>query len=128
VLTPAEAVAPGKLHRSELLRPMFQQGVRLSRMQPHARLVALTLLGYANFQTGLIHERWTPTTEELAYATGLTTEQVQVQIEVLTQRGWAYTRALKQGPRAGQTALQMCVPAFVLEQLRARKDQDAPAN
>lgn len=128
ILTPAEAIAPGKLTRAERLRPLYQQGLRLSRMEPNARLTALTLLGYANFQTGLIHERWRPTTDQLSYATGITTGQVLVQLEVLTQRGWLYTRPLKDGPRAGEDALQLSVPAGVLEQLRARKHEGAPVS
>jgi hypothetical protein len=127
-LSAADAIAPGKLTRSERLRPLYQQGIRSSRMLPEARLVGLTLLGYANFQTGLVHEKWRPTTDELAYATGLTSAQVLVQLEVLTQRGWMYIRTLKEGARAGTNVLQLCLPAAVLEDLRARKHEGEPVS
>jgi hypothetical protein len=127
-LTAADCIAPGKLNRSERLRPLYTQALRTSRLLPEARLVAHTLLGYANFATGLIHQQWRPTTEELAYATGLSTGQVLVQLEVLTQRGWMYTRALKEGRNAGTEVLQLCVPAAVLLDLRARKPKSQPAS
>jgi hypothetical protein len=124
----ADAIAPGKLTRTERLRPLYQQGIRTSRMLPEARLTALTLLGYANFQTGLVHEKWRPTTEELAEATGLSSARVLVQLEVLTQRGWLYARVLKEGPRAGTEVLQLCLPAAVLEYLRSRQPEGGPAS
>ncbi|WP_392967256.1 hypothetical protein [Streptomyces sp. LN245] len=127
-LTAADSIAPGKLTRRERLRPLYTQGLRTSRLLPEARLTALTLLGYANFQTGLVHEQWRPTTDELAYATGLTAGQVLVQLEVLTQRGWMYIRTLKEGDRAGSSVLQLCIPAAVLEDLRARKPKSQPAS
>ncbi|MFF3891348.1 hypothetical protein [Streptomyces sp. NPDC001914] len=125
-LTAAQAIAPGKLTRDERLRPLYTQGLRISRLHPEARLVALTLLGYANFHTGLIHEQWRPTPQELAYATGLTAGQVLVQLEVLTQRGWIYSRVLTQGKNAGTDVLQLCVPAAVLLHVRARKGESDP--
>jgi hypothetical protein len=127
-LTAAECIAPGKLLRSERLRPVYTQALRTSRLLPEARLVAHTLLGYANFATGLIHQQWRPTTDELAYATGLSSGQVLVQLEVLTQRGWMYSRLLKEGRNAGSEVLQLCVPAAVLEDLRARKPKRQPAS
>lgn len=98
---------------------MYQQGMRISRMHPEARLTALTLLGYANFRTGLINKHLTGT-RELAHDTGLTEGQVLVQIEVLTQRGWLTRRVLDVGPRTGQQVLQLCIPTVVLQQLRGR--------
>lgn len=118
-LTAEEAIKPGKLTNKERFRPLFQQGMRLSRMHPEARLVALTLLGCANFRSGAVHTRWRPTTEQLADATGLSTARVLVQLEVLTSRGWLYERTLTKGPRVGATALQLAVPAGLLEELRA---------
>lgn len=123
-VTAADAISPGRLRKSERLRSMFEQGIRISRMHSGARLTALSLLGYANFQTGLIHARWRPTPEELAYATGLTTGQVLVQLDVLTSRGWLTTRTLTRGPRTGSTALQLCIPAAVLQQIRDRATRD----
>ncbi|WP_326780403.1 helix-turn-helix domain-containing protein [Streptomyces longwoodensis] len=127
-LTAEEALQPGRLSHKERLRQMLQHGMRISRMQPEARLVALTLLGYANFQTGRVHPRWQPTVEQLAEATGLSTGQVLVQLEVLTSRGWLQEHVLNQGPRAGTPVPQLCIPAWVLEQLRARAHQIPPAS
>lgn len=121
----ADAIRPGKLRKSERLRSFFEQGIRISRMHPEARLVALSLLGYANFQTGQIHARWRPTPEELSYATGLSTGQVHVQLQVLTTRGWLTEHTLTRGPRAGTRAWQLCVPAAVLQQIRDRATQTA---
>jgi hypothetical protein len=118
--TAADLIAPGQLGPHELFRQMFQQGIRLSRMRPEARLVALTLLTYANFRTGLLN-KYQPEARELASATGLTEGQALTQIEVLTQRGWLTRRSPKVGPRQGQPVLQLCVPALVLEQLRQRR-------
>lgn len=113
-----DSVAPGILRRRERLRPAFQQAMRISRMHPNTRLVALTYLGYAHYETGLI--RWHPAPAELAYATGLTEGQVLVQMEILTQRGWLQMKPLPAGARAGQLAPQLSIPAPVLEQVRAR--------
>jgi hypothetical protein len=120
----AGLVAPGRLLPHEILRRMFQHGLRISRMRPEARLTALTLLGYANYRTGLVNKHL-PDTKELAYATGLTEGQVLVQIEVLTQRGWLTHRVLGRGPREGLQVIQLCVPAHVLQQLRDRQAADS---
>jgi hypothetical protein len=120
-LTPAEAIAPGRIGKRERFRNQFQHGVRLGRMHPHARLVALTLLGYANDKTGLLSASHGPNVEELAEHTGLLPAQVRVQLQVLTQRGWLYSRPIVAGPRAGTTGLCLAVPAGVLEQLRAAR-------
>ncbi|MEU9400593.1 hypothetical protein [Streptomyces sp. NPDC048242] len=116
----ADMARPGQLRPDEKLRPSLQQGIRLSRMRPESRLLALTLLGYVNFRTGLMlkHE---PTPAELAAATGLTEGQVLVQLVVLTQRGWLTRRHPTIGPRKGQLVYQLCVPQLVLQQLRARR-------
>lgn len=119
----AGLVAPGQLLPHEVLRRMIQQGMRISRMRPEARLTALTLLGYANYRTGLVNKHL-PDMQELAYATGLTEGQVRVQVEVLTQRGWLTYRVLGRGPREGQQVIQLCVPAHVLQQLRDRQPTD----
>jgi hypothetical protein len=118
--TAADLIAPGRLRQDELFRQMFQQGIRLSRMHPEARLVALTLLTYANFRTGLLN-KYQPEARELASSTGLTEGQALVQIEVLTQRGWLTHRAPTRGPRQEQQVLQLCIPDLVLQQLRRRR-------
>lgn len=120
-LTPAETVQPGRLQGKERLRPTFQRGLRISRMHPEARLVALTLLGYAHHTTGVIFPRYQPTPEQLAEDTGLTAGQVGVQIHVLTQRGWLGSRRIQQGADAGREGLRLTVPALVLEQVRAAR-------
>lgn len=115
-----DLASPGLLNPREVLRQMFQQGIRISRMQPEARLVGLTLLTYANFRTGLLNKH-APTPEQLAYATGLTEGQVLVQIQVLKQRGWLTERVLTVGPREGQAVFQLGIPGAVLHQLRNRR-------
>ena len=126
-LTPAEAIAPGRIGKRERFRNQFQHGVRVSHMHPHARLVALTLLGYANDKTGLLSPTYRPTVKQLADHTGLLPAQVQVQLHVLTQRGWLYSRPIAAGPRAGTTGLCLAVPAGVLEQLRAARAKETSA-
>ncbi|MFE1925839.1 hypothetical protein ACFW91_25110 [Streptomyces asoensis] len=123
--TAADAVRQGRLHKGEAFRAFFEQGVRISNMTPHTRLTALTLLGYANFNSGEIHPRWRPGAEKLAIATGLTVDQVRVQLDILTSRGWLGEFALTSGPRAGQLCLQLGVPAAVLQQLRDRAGRRA---
>jgi protein-disulfide isomerase-like protein with CxxC motif len=103
------------------MRQMYQRGIRASRMLPEARLVALTLLQYAHYRTGLCTKR-EPSLEELAYATGLTTGQARVQLEVLTSRGWLTQRKVTTGPRIGRLTYQLCIPQLVLERLRNRTD------
>jgi hypothetical protein len=127
---PAEAVAPVVLLPKERMRTVFLRGVRISRMHPEARLVALTLLGYSNFKTGLVSPRHRPSSEQLAEDTGLTAGQVQVQIQVLAQRGWLYTRRIAHGEYAGQLGLNLSVPAPVLDRVRAagEAEQATPAS
>ncbi|MDX3455089.1 hypothetical protein PV396_24630 [Streptomyces sp. ME02-8801-2C] len=115
---PGSSLTPGVLHRRERLRPMFQQAMRISRLLPNSRLVALTLLGYSHYETGLIRRH--PTTAELAYATGLTKAQVLTQVQILTQRGWLRTNPLPAPAGIGQLAPQLCIPAPVLNQIRSR--------
>jgi hypothetical protein len=119
--TVAESIAPGVLVGKERMRTMVERGMRISRLHPETRLVALTLLSYSNHKSGFIYRRYMPTAEQLAEATGLTDGQVQVQIHVLTQRGWLYSRRIPQGHDAGRTALSFAVPALVLEQVRAAR-------
>jgi hypothetical protein len=125
-LTPAQTIQPGRLQGRERMRTMVQIGLRISRMHPEARLVALTLLGYAHNKTGMVFPRFQPSPEELAEDTGLTVGQVGVQIHVLTQRGWLYTRRVTGGVDAGREGLNLCVPALVLEQVRAARAAGQP--
>jgi hypothetical protein len=117
--TVAEAIAPGVLVGRERMRTMVERGMRISRLHPEARLVALTLLGYAHYKTGTVFPRFRPTREQLAEATGLTPGQIDVQIHVLTQRGWLCSRRITQGHDTGRLALALAVPALILEQVRA---------
>ncbi|MDX3037247.1 hypothetical protein [Streptomyces caniscabiei] len=118
-LTTAEAIAPGQIGRGENVRSLLPRAVRRSRMHPNSRLVVLTLLNYANFKTGLVNSRHRPDVEQLAEDTGLTTGQIEVQLHVLTQRGWLYERTLTRGAQAGQTGLFVTVPTVYLDQVRA---------
>ncbi|MFD6024527.1 hypothetical protein [Streptomyces griseoluteus] len=116
----ASMIEPGELRKGDNFRVLFQQGMRISQMLPHSRLVGLTLSGFANWRTGLVM-RHEPTPERLSSATGLTEAQVLVQLQILTQRGWLTRRRLTTGPRNGQLVFQLCIPRVVLEQLRNRQ-------
>jgi len=118
--TAADAIRPGRLRPQEIMRQLYQLGLRSSGMRPEARLVALTLMGYAHYRTGLCTKR-EPSSEELAQATGLTEGQALVQLQILTSRGWLTRREVLEGPRAGQQAYQLCIPRLALDQLRARR-------
>lgn len=113
----AGMVAPGELRPNEILRQLYQQGIRISGMHPEARLVALTLLGYANFRTGLLN-KYQPSTSDLGQATGLTQGQAEVQLRILAQRGWLSERRVTRGPRQGQLIHQLHIPTVVLLRLR----------
>lgn len=123
-----DSIAPGKLRRNEHLRTAYSHGIRISRLLPNARLVALTLLPYANFNNGLISARHQPTVEQLADATDLSVDQVCIQLEILRQRGWCRAHTITAGPRAEETTLKLTVPALVLERLRAPKGEPPPAS
>ena len=122
--TPADTIAPALLLPKERMRTVFLRGVRLSRMRPESRLVALTLLGYSNFKNGLINPHYRPSIEQLAEDTGLTNRQIHVQIHILTQRGWLHTRRITQGAYAGKPGLNLSVPAPVLERVRAAQEAE----
>lgn len=114
-----DAIAPGKLTKKEHFRKYFLFGLRYSRMPAHARLVGHDLMWRASHATGQISPSLQPTREQLALATGLTTGQVDVALQVLSSRGWLHSRRLKEGPRAGQPAYRLAIPAVTLEQVRA---------
>ncbi|MER7971112.1 hypothetical protein ABTX35_19305 [Streptomyces sp. NPDC096080] len=120
VPTDGGLTAPGVLRASEVFRQMFQQAMRISRMLPNTRLVALTLLGYANFRTGVLN-KYQPDIAGLARATGLPKDVVEVQIRVLTQRQWLTRHVPTRGPRQGQEVLKLQIPAPILTQLRERR-------
>ncbi|MGW3110525.1 hypothetical protein [Streptomyces sp. NPDC001091] len=122
--TAADLAGPASLQRGEHIRPMVQKGLRLSRMRPESRLVALTLLGYVNWRTGWMRQHQ-PTTAELAAATGLTEGQVLVQMEILIQRGWLARYHPATGPRQDELVYRLCIPQVVLQQLRDRSPDQA---
>ncbi|MEU0459753.1 hypothetical protein ABZ322_44150 [Streptomyces sp. NPDC006129] len=118
-LTAEEAIAPGRLKTEEHFRKFFLFGLRRSSMPAHARLVGHDLMWRASHATGRISPNLNPSTEVLAYATGLTEGQVDVALSVLHTRGWLYYRVLKDGPRAGQSVPHLTIPAAALEDIRA---------
>ncbi|GGX99051.1 hypothetical protein [Streptomyces fructofermentans] len=117
---PEHLLAPGSLRGKERFRATFQRGIRLSRMHPHARLLAHTLLWYSSHLTGRVSPSSQPSIEELSYGTGLTIDQVAVQLRVLESRGWLRFHTLNEGPRQGDSAMRLAIPTHVLEQIRAR--------
>ncbi|WP_330339366.1 hypothetical protein [Streptomyces sp. NBC_00557] len=119
-----DPTARGRLRKNEILRQVFQQGMRLSQMLPESRLLGLVLLGYADYRTGRTW-RHTPTVAELSSASGLNEARVQVHLEILFQRGWLTTYTPAVGAQKKELVYQLCVPQAVLEQLRARKARPA---
>jgi hypothetical protein len=125
--TIADNVAPAVLQPRERMHMLLTRGIRISRLHPGARLVALTLLGYANSKSGLITPKFRPSVDQLAEDTGLTALQIRAHIEVLTQRGWLYSRRITQGQHAGQLGLNLSVPAPVLDRVRADRAAEQAA-
>lgn len=119
-LTPEQAIAPGELAKKEHFRKYFLFGMRASGMHPHARLVGHDLMWRASHATGRLSPNLQPSTEVLALATGLTTGQVRVALQVLRTRGWLYYRPLQSGPRTGRQVMHLAIPAGELARIRAR--------
>ncbi|MFI1723884.1 hypothetical protein [Streptomyces sp. NPDC020489] len=116
-----DALAPGKLAKKEHFRKFFLFGLRRSRMHAHARLVGHDLMWRANHATGQVSPTMHVSSDELALATGLTAGQVDVALQVLHTRGWLHYRRIAEGPRTGQRAMVLTIPAGALEQIRNRK-------
>ncbi|WP_425244822.1 hypothetical protein [Streptomyces sp. NEAU-NA10] len=113
-----EMLAPGTLVRGERFRPLYERGIRTSRMTPHSRLVAFTLLSFASASTGELPIERQPYLDGLVDATGLNRGQVAVQLRVLESRGWV--RRHPASPSAYEHAvLRPVIPRHALEQLRA---------
>ncbi|MBL3669094.1 hypothetical protein JL475_24485 [Streptomyces sp. M2CJ-2] len=123
----ADAIAPGKLKSDEHFRKHYLFGLRFSGMHPHARLVGHDLMWRAVHATGRVSPKLQPSVEAISMATGLTTAQVDVALQVLRTRGWLYDRLVTEGPRSGGTAFELAIPAWALEKVRAhlkRKPSD----
>ncbi len=118
-LTAEDAIAPGQLKTEEHFRKFFLFGLRRSGMPPHARLVGHDLVWRASHATGRISPNLNPSSAVLALATGLTTGQVEVALQVLHTRGWLQYRVLQSGPREGQSVPRLTIPAAALEDIRA---------
>ncbi|MFF9123208.1 hypothetical protein ACF09J_07900 [Streptomyces sp. NPDC014889] len=117
-LGPEDAIRPGKLTKQEHFRRYYLFGMRTTNLPAHARLVGHDLLWRASHATGRISARRQPSRERLALATGLTTAQVDVALQVLLTRGWLQSLRLPEGPRAGQTVHCLAIPAGALERIR----------
>ncbi|MCW5252235.1 hypothetical protein [Streptomyces sp. SHP 1-2] len=115
--TAADAITPGRLTGRERMVTLYPAGICLSRMTPHTRLVALTLLGYAHTRSGLLTRRL-PTPRHLALDTGLDQAQVEVHLQTLTQRGWLRKHTVATGPRTGQQVPCLTIPQVYLTQIR----------
>ncbi len=115
----ADKVGANGLREGELMRVMYLRAMRSSRMLPESRLVALTLMGYADHRTGAL-SRYAPDPAQLSYATGLSVRQALLHVEILTQRGWLGTHKPSQGPRMGQDVLNLAIPPWLLKQIRDR--------
>ncbi|MET7679361.1 hypothetical protein [Streptomyces sp. NPDC005423] len=118
---PAVNAAPARLRKGETTRSLFQQGMRISGMNPHTRLLALTLLGHANFRSGVISPQFQPSDEELVAETGLTLAQVNVQLSVLRSRGWLVQHVSRNDGATDENRWRLAVPEHVLARLRTTR-------
>lgn len=112
------AIAPGVLNRDEMFRSLYRRGIFLSGMTPEARLLAHTLVWYANHLNGHISPNQQPSADQLAKDTGLSPERIKVLLEVMWQRGWLQRRPILQGPRKGRHRTALTIPALYLERVR----------
>ncbi|OQQ16098.1 hypothetical protein B0675_02085 [Streptomyces sp. M41(2017)] len=115
---PANPLAPARMKSGERFKALYQRGLQMSGMLPEARLVAHTLLMYANHRTGRISPNFQPSREQLAEDTGLDPARIGVQIEVLRQRGWLALTTIAEGPRTGQSRFDMTIPSLYIERIR----------
>lgn len=114
-----EAIAPGVLSTDERFKPTYHRGLLMSGMHPEARLTGLALLWFAHHKTGSIRPTDQPSRQELVDSTGLSTDRVGVQIEVLRERGWLHLNPITEGPRLGLPRFDLTIPALYLERVRA---------
>ncbi len=116
-----QAIAPGVLTTSERFKPTYHRAILMSGMQPETRLTALTLLWFAHHKTGSIRPTDQPSRQELVDSTGLSTDRIGVQIEVLRERGWLHLNPITEGPRTGLPRYDLTIPALYLERVRAHR-------
>ncbi|MFD6874501.1 MULTISPECIES: hypothetical protein [unclassified Streptomyces] len=90
-------------------RARYEQGIRCSRMNPHTRLVALTLASLAGVD-GEIPAAAQPGLAGLSAATGLRPGQVAVNLRALETRGWL--RPLH-GDRYERARFELALPLYV---------------
>lgn len=90
--TPADLAA--RPHRPLTARPVtlvrqdWEAGIRYSGLHSNARLVALTLATYVDWQTGLIPEDQMPGVPRLRKASGLLEQDVRNSLNWLAKLGW----------------------------------------
>lgn len=116
--TPADSLAPARLEPDEPFKTMYQRGLILSGMLPEARLVAHTLLMYANHRTGRVSPNFQPSSEQLAADTGLAAARIGGQLEILRQRGWLKLTSIAEGPRIGRPRFDLTIPSLYIERIR----------
>jgi hypothetical protein len=80
-LAPAQAVAAP-------FRARFEAGIRRSTLHRNARLLALTLASYADWETGVIPDLDHPSLNRLSYATALSASNIRVSLHCLVDNGW----------------------------------------
>lgn len=126
--TLANPLAPARLQAGERFKTVYQRGLLLSGMLPEARLVAHTLLMYANHRTGRISPNFQPSRDQLVEDTGLEAARIGVQLEILRQRGWLTLTPIAEGPRVGQPRFDLTVPSLYMARIRGprRTDRASP--
>lgn len=122
--TSADALAPGRLEPAERFKTLYRRGLMLSGMLPEARLVAHTLLMYANHRTGRISPNFQPSRDQLVEDTGLEAARVGVQLEVLRQRGWLTLTPIAEGPRVGLPRFDLTIPSLYMARIRGPRRTD----
>lgn len=104
---------------AEPFRGLYERGIRGSRMLPTSRLVALTVLGYADATTGVIADGNQPDVRALSKATGLGAEQVRVHLAFLSDRGWITRERAVDGKDPDLRPMQPCIRRHELDRLLA---------
>jgi hypothetical protein len=83
-----QAPAPMSLPESAPFRMRYELGIRHSNLPKNARLLALVLATWADWETGHIPEGRQPGIPLMARATGLVEGSVREALYALKDRGW----------------------------------------
>ncbi|WP_202236583.1 hypothetical protein [Actinacidiphila reveromycinica] len=97
------------LAANQPFRRRYEHAVRLSRLEPRARLVALTVAAHADYQTGAIPASASVGVDALSRACGLTAMATRVHLHALCADGWMQRTEIGRGTRVQIT---LTLPAW----------------